>query len=161
MGPLGIAREWESIPEATVPTLRCVSATANVRSQSWCDIQEKMTAIKILAVDPDTQGPSPNRRVEIRSVRKVRYTRSEWSMIAGRARACGKPPARYVRETSLGVVPKSRSSQIDAALIRELGRIGTQLTRLASTSRGCGASTEASTLDSVLAEILSVVRRLG
>ena len=120
-----------------------------------------MTAISILAEHLDTQPRRLNRRAEIRSVRKIRYTSGEWRAIAERARTCGKAPARYVREISLGVVPKPRSGQADAALIRELGRIGTQLTRLASTVRETGASGESLTLDSVLAEILSVVRRLG
>lgn len=94
-------------------------------------------------------------------MRKIRYTTGEWTTIAQHARACGKAPARYVRETSLGIVPKVRGGHADAAVIRELGRIGTQLTRIAATARERGTGTEAPTLDSVLAEILSVVRRLG
>lgn len=125
------------------------------------DIKGRTTAITILADDRDTRTQRPNRRGEVRSVRKIRYTSGEWTTIAQRARACGKAPARYVRETSLGVVPKARGAQADAAVIRELGRIGTQLTRLASTAKERGTSPEAAALDDVLAEILSVVRRLG
>lgn len=99
-------------------------------------------------------------RGEVRLVRKIRYTEQEWSTIVERARICGKAPARYVRETSLGVVPASRSRQADAALIRELGRIGLHLSRLAGKGGEAQASDEPLALESVLAEILALVRRL-
>ena len=102
-----------------------------------------------------------NRGVRTRLPRKIRYTSVEWNIITERARLCGKAPARYVRETSLGVTPKVRSAQTDAALIRELGQIGTALTRLASMAKEQGVIGHAANLDSVLEEILSVVRRLG
>lgn len=120
-----------------------------------------MTASSILADHAAPQVQRSTGRTEVRSVRKIRYTSGEWTTIAQRARACGKAPARYVRETSLGVVPKARGGQADAGVIRELGRIGTQLTRLTSMAKERGKSPEAATLDDLLAEILSVVRRLG
>lgn len=120
-----------------------------------------MTTSDTFLDEPTSQGQRPTWRGEVRSVRKIRYTMSEWSTIAERARACGRPPARYVRETSLGVIPKSRSGQTDSALIRELGRIGTQLTRLRSTASIRGMPGQDASIDGVLAEILSLVRRLG
>lgn len=120
-----------------------------------------MTASDAAIEQPDLQVQRSSWRPEVRAVRKIRYSSSEWSTIAERARACGKPPARYVRETSLGVIPKSRSGQTDSALIRELGRIGTQLTRLRSTGAGREMRGEDASIDGVLAEILSLVRRLG
>lgn len=120
-----------------------------------------MSASETVVEQPGPQIQRPNWRAEVRAVRKIRYSSSEWSTIAERARACGKAPARYVRETSLGVIPKSRSGQTDSALIRELGRIGNQLTRLRSTAASRGMPGEDASIDGVLAEILSLVRRLG
>ena len=101
------------------------------------------------------------RTLRRRLPRKIRYTAAEWEAITQRARICGKPPARYVREVSLGATPRPRSSQANAELIRELGRIGTALTQLAATARQGGARLSAEAIDSTLAEILSIVRRLG
>jgi hypothetical protein len=100
---------------------------------------------------------------DVRSVRrphKVRYTEAEWATIVQRARACGRPPARYVRETSLGVVPQARPGRATADVIHELGRIGTALARLATATREADPA-RAATLDATLAELLAVVRRLG
>ncbi len=44
------------------------------------------------------EGP----RGQQRKVRKIRYHDDEWKMIVARARECRRPPARYVREVSLG-----------------------------------------------------------
>ena len=137
--------------------------------QGYCPLKQRgcvqaaatMTASDTVVEQRDPQIQRPNCRAEARAVRKIRYSSSEWSTIAERARACGKPPARYVREVSLGVIPKSRSGQTDSALIRELGRIGTQLTRLRSTASTRGMPGQGASIDGVLAEILSLVRRLG
>lgn len=120
-----------------------------------------MTTSDIVIEQRKPQIQRPSWRAEARAVRKIRYSSSEWSTIAERARVCGKPPARYVREVSLGVIPKPRSGQTDSALIRELGRIGTQLTHLRSTAASREMPGEEAGIDGVLAEILSLVRRLG
>lgn len=39
---------------------------------------------------------------DVRQPKKIRYSGTEWAMVVGRARAAGRPPARYVREISLG-----------------------------------------------------------
>lgn len=98
---------------------------------------------------------------QIRRPRKIRYTDAEWSLIVERARACGRPPARYVRETSLGSTPKGRQTQANASLIRELGRIGIALQRLAVTAREVSSLPQAATLDAALAEVIAVVRKLA
>lgn len=115
-----------------------------------------------LSIDPRRlEGEADGRSLRRRLPRKIRYTTAEWEAITQRARLCGKAPARYVREVSLGAVPRPRSSQASAELIRELGRIGTALTRLAATARQGEARLSADALDATLAEILSIVRRLG
>jgi len=88
-------------------------------------------------------------------------TDAEWEAIVERARACRKPPGRFVRETALGALPKAHRSNADAALIRELGRSGTALAHLAATARETGALPAAATFETTLAELLAVVRRLG
>ena len=69
------------------------------------------------------ERPVPNTR----QPRKIRYTAAEWGRIMEPARASGRPPARYVREASLGAAPRVRRSQANEDVIRELGRIGTAL----------------------------------
>ena len=106
------------------------------------------------------EGDADRRALRRRLPRKIRYTTAEWEAITQRARLCGKPPARYVREVSLGAAPRPRTSQANAELIRELGRIGTALTQLAATARQGGVRPSADAIDATLAEILSIVRRL-
>jgi hypothetical protein len=90
---------------------------------------------------------------------KIRYTDAEWAIIVARARASGHPPARYVRETSLGTVPRARRGARNADIIHELGRIGTTLAQLAATGPGA-APDGAAEFELVLADLLAVVRRL-
>ena len=108
-------------------------------------------------------GPSRLRahRLERRLPRKIRYSSAEWDAIVECAQACGRPPAEYVRDTSLGSVPKVRRGHANEALIRELGRAGTALTRLAATAKESGALPQAALLETALAEILTAVRQLG
>lgn len=115
-----------------------------------------------LSIEPRRlEREADSRTLRRRLPRKIRFTTAEWEAIAQRARLCGKAPARYVREVSLGASPRPRSNQANAELIRELGRIGTALTQLAATARQGRAGMSADAIDSTLAEILSVVRRLG
>ena len=107
------------------------------------------------------EGETDGRTLRRRLPRKIRYTTAEWQAITQRARLCGKPPARYVREVSLGAAPRPRSGQASAELIHELGRVGMALTQLAATARQGGTRLSADAIDSTLAEILSIVRRLG
>ena len=112
----------------------------------------------------DTLGANARRvsnGAEIRRPRKIRYTDAEWSVIVERARACGRPPARYVRETSLGSALKPRQSQINASLIRDLGRIGVALQRLEATARETHDLPQAATLEAALSEVIGVVRQLA
>lgn len=120
-----------------------------------------MSKTSVVTTQLDTKSHPDRRRTQIRLPRKIRYTDAEWATVVEHARACGRPPARYVRETSLRAAPRPRSSHTDAALIRELGRAGTVLTRLTATARETGATAQALSLDAVLSELLAVVRRLG
>lgn len=91
--------------------------------------------------------------------RGICYTPGEWDAVVAQARACGRAPARFVREASLGARAGPRPSEVNAALIRELGRSGTALTRLADTARATGALPEAARVEAALDELLVVVRQ--
>ena len=101
-------------------------------------------------------APMPNTR----QPRKIRYTGAEWGRIMELARASGRPPARYVRETSLGTVPKAVRRENDD-LIHELGRIGTILSQLAAAAKAAGIASQQTTIQAALTELLTAVRRLG
>ena len=100
------------------------------------------------------------RVAERREPRKIRYTHAEWATVVRRARECGKPPARYVREVSLGAVPKAKRSVADAELIREIGRIGNTLHQLAKVAAERDVSLRPEALADALAELLAAVRRI-
>ncbi len=100
-------------------------------------------------------------RKDVRQPRKIRYTAAEWSAVVEQARAAGRPPARYVRETSLGAVPRARRNWENDEVIHELGRIGTALMRLASTAKESGLASDQRAIEAALQELLAAVRRLG
>lgn len=90
----------------------------------------------------------------------IRYTPAEWAAIGEAARACGKTAPNFVRETSLGALPGGTSALGNAPLIRELGRCGTALAKLAANAQAAGALQEAASLATTLAGLLEAVRQL-
>lgn len=96
-----------------------------------------------------------------REARKIRYTDAEWDTIVERARACGQPPASYVREISLGIVPKIGRAQANAPVVHELGRVGNALAALVAQERGNGDDSRSGAIDEALRELLTTVRRLA
>ena len=101
-------------------------------------------------------GPRP----ETRFVRKIRFTEEEWATIVGRAADCGTPPARYVRETALGAVPRVRRPQANAELIRQLARIGNNLNQLAYVANDLGRVGEEARFRAVLDEVVATIKRV-
>ena len=99
-----------------------------------------------------------------RSVRKIRFTAAEWQLIGERARVCGRPPARYVREVALGAVPKVSRPRANAPIIRDLGSIALEL-QVAYDRDSCDGHDTESELRvrlSVLADrVLGIVQRLA
>lgn len=90
----------------------------------------------------------------------IRYTPEELRLVADRARACGRPVACYVRECSLGAVPRARHARGDAEVVRSLARIGnvlTDLNRLAAAE----SRLRPVELNVALDELLAVIRRIG
>lgn len=98
---------------------------------------------------------------ERRKPRKIRYRESEWELIVARARECRKPPATYVREVSLGVIPKARRNHMEDRIIVELGRMGNNLNQLARIAHATGRIPASDKLHSALEEILALIRRIG
>lgn len=98
---------------------------------------------------------------DLRQPHKIRYAPAEWALIVGQARATGRPPARYVREASLGAAPKPRRNRENDEVIHELGRIGTALTHLARVARESGRIVEQRAIETALHELLASVRQLG
>jgi hypothetical protein len=98
---------------------------------------------------------------EKRKARKIRYRESEWELIVARARECRTPPARYVREVSLGVVPRARRNRVEDRIIVELGRIGNNLNQLARLAHGRGNVPARDELRAALEEVLTLIRRIG
>jgi hypothetical protein len=104
--------------------------------------------------------PVPQSDTARRQPRKIRFSAQEWAVIVDHARLCGRAPARYVRETALGAVPRSTRAQAAAPIIHELGRLGTQLRRLTEQLSATPDSPQAKQLDQLLTEILSTVQQL-
>lgn len=90
----------------------------------------------------------------------IRYTPEEINLVADRARACGRPVACYVRECSLGALPRARRAHGDAEVIRSLARIGNVLSDLARQVAG-EPRLEPVELKVVLDELLAVIRQIG
>jgi hypothetical protein len=80
----------------------------------------------------------PERRT---AAKLIRFHAEELAGITAAARACGQTPARFIRETALGAVPRRRPHTAAEPLLRELARIGRaldQLARLAQTDLTAG-----------------------
>jgi hypothetical protein len=76
----------------------------------------------------------PERRT---ATKLIRFRPDELARITERAQACGRTPARFIRETALGAIPKARHDAAADPLVCELAQIGRcldQLARLAQTS---------------------------
>jgi hypothetical protein len=93
--------------------------------------------------------------------RNVYYTDAEWQVVEEAALLCGKSVRRFIRETSLGVPVRARRFLADAELIRELGKSGLALARLAATARESGALPLADNAEAALAELRALVRRIA
>jgi mobilization protein NikA len=103
------------------------------------------------------EKPRPKRTVSS----MVRFTPDEFLLVAERARACGRPPARYIREAALGSVPKAKKTAGSAELIRELSAIGNTLQELRAIARDAAGEAVAARCETVLLRVLDAIRRAG
>ena len=61
----------------------------------------------------------------------IRFAPDELATVTRRANACGRTPARFIREAALGAVPKARHREERDRLLLALARLGGQLSALA------------------------------
>lgn len=96
-----------------------------------------------------------------RKKRNIRFHDGEWERVEKRARACGLPPATFVRKAALGSKLRARRNRTENELILQLGRIGMELQGLIQSSDHAGDSPLRNDLESTLQEVLAAVRRIG
>jgi hypothetical protein len=100
-------------------------------------------------------------------------------MVEERARACGRAPARYVREVALGAAPKVSRTRANAPIIHELGALAVALQRVGRAlgepagrdsshverepriERPVASNSASGDIDGVITGLLALVRRLG
>lgn len=106
--------------------------------------------------------PASRRRRERRTAKKlVSFTPEELQAVAARAAECGRTPGRFIREVSVGVVPKARRNGAEQEVIRQLARIGNNLNQLAREANASSRFPDEARIDAVLAEIHAIIGRLG
>jgi hypothetical protein len=66
----------------------------------------------------------PERRT---TAKLIRFRPEELARITARARACGRTPACFIRETALGAIPRPRPDAAADPLLCELARVGRRL----------------------------------
>ncbi len=67
----------------------------------------------------------------------LRLHREELDRITARAQACGQTPARFIRETALGAMPRAHRHADTKPLLRALARIGSSLQQVARLAHSC------------------------
>jgi len=120
-----------------------------------------MAETRVVVPEPEAPRRIGRRGAPLRRGRTVHYTDAEWEAVRESARQCGKAARRFIRDASLGALPTVETFRADADVIRELRRAGNAIVRLAATARESGALPEARVLDSALADLLALVRRLA
>ena len=96
-----------------------------------------------------------------RTPRKIRYHEHEWERIVAHARACGVPPATFVRDVSLGAAPRARRNRLENDLILQLASIATDLQRLTNQAGRDHIEIDARQLEQLSSDVLSAIRRIG
>lgn len=119
-----------------------------------------MSETKAGVEQPDPHPSFRRKQRPLRRNRGLRLTDAEYQLIDEAARLCGKTTQAFMREAALGVPIKADPFLADAELIRELGRSGLALFRLAATARSSGALPEAERLEAALREVLALVRQI-
>jgi hypothetical protein len=96
-----------------------------------------------------------------RTVRVViRYHAAEVTAVRERARICGAPLARYVRDVSLGAIPRERRQRATDEAIRHLARIGNNLNQLAREANSADRFPMEARIDAAVDELRRVLVQL-
>lgn len=90
----------------------------------------------------------------------IRFRPEELAAVMERARACGTPVAKYIREVAIGVTPRARRTQANAELIQHLARIGNNLNQLAYVANDLGRVGEEARFRAVLDEVVATIKRV-
>ena len=107
---------------------------------------------------PDAWRAKPTTDTERRDHPKlIRYSASELAIVTQRARDCGRPVARFIRESSLGSGPRARRSNMNDQLIRRLAETATCLQRL-SVQAEESQLPAAADFDNAMREVLDFIR---
>jgi hypothetical protein len=99
----------------------------------------------------------PERRT---AAKLIRFHAEELACITVAARACGQTPARFIRETALGAIPRRRPQTAAEPLLRELARIGRALDHLAHLAQSGPTATLAEQVRTALAGHQALVRQV-
>jgi hypothetical protein len=99
----------------------------------------------------------PERRT---AAKLIRFYPEELARITERARVCGRTPARFIRETALGAIPKARQHAATGAALSELARIGKSLDELTRLAKAGQHDALAERLAAVVIENWARVRQL-
>jgi hypothetical protein len=99
----------------------------------------------------------PERRT---ATKLIRFHPDELASITERARVCGRTPARFIRETALGAIPKPRHHAATDTLLCELARIGRCLDELARLAQASQHATLTERAQTVLDRHWALVRQI-
>lgn len=91
----------------------------------------------------------------------VRWTPTEIERVTQRAKECELPVARFVRECTLGAVPKAARNVDQKALLRELSRSGNNLNQLAHEANARDLFPAQEKIEAALTVHLTVLRQLA
>ena len=86
----------------------------------------------------------------------IRLSDSELSKLRGRAAACGRPVARFVRECALGAIPRALRRQPTDDLIHTLS----QIARSFAAEGAAGAVDGAPTHEALVSRLMSALDHL-
>ncbi len=91
----------------------------------------------------------------------IRFAPDELAAVSLRARACGRTPARFIREAALGAIPKARHLDDRDHILLALARLGGQLSLLARRTNGDDQDgSDGAQLAAALAEHRTAIRAL-
>ena len=89
----------------------------------------------------------------------IRFSEDELRAVSDRARACGRPVACYIREASLGAIPRARRTHASDLVIRRLTRVATRLASLADDAAAKELS-GAADFRAAVEDVLDAIRQL-
>lgn len=91
----------------------------------------------------------------------IRFAPEELAAVCRRASACGRTPARFIREAALGAIPKVRHNEDRDRTLLALARLGGQLSVLARRIDGDNQrESDGAQLAAALAEHRTAIRTL-